>query len=727
MGHGLSGARSRRRISGLVVLIATTLLAVGHLSTIGLLDASAANSSSFVTRSGNELILDGKQFRFSGANMPWLGVDQDISDASGQPSNPTRFRIDNGLRSAAAMNATVVRAHTLGISTGCSNCLEPKLGVFNDKAFESIDYAIETAARYNIRFIIPLTDMWSYPAGGKHNFTEWNGYPSLPGKTARDADQRLIEHNFYTDPKVIASFKQYISYLLNHVDPRTGVALKDNPTVLAWETGNEIWDAPPSWTENIASHIKTTVGARQLVADGIGASGTASSGARVANMGAALRNPSVDMISAHFYTDIAEGRDSDYFRVASQFVAADAAAAKAANKVYFIGEYDWTGNSGASDMSQLKALLSTVASDRNVSGDLYWTLFPYKEDGSPEVYGERYWMLNPAKADDSRMVAANRALSAHAAAMNNGVSPALPPPSVPATPVPPAVTAPSAPPPPPSTPTPTTPKPPLATPGVLATGTHNDSSLAYSDGWETATGSSKHNNDDHYSQTAEATARATFDGRQLIAYGATAPHHGIVGVKIDEGAETLVDLYSAQRKDNVPFFTSATLANGKHTIEIRTTGLRNPRSLGTVIAVDRLDVLGSTALPSGTVSAGSHDDSSLTYSGGWQTADGDAKYQGGDHYSSEPDATTRVVFVGNRITLYGALAPHHGNVGVSIDGGPETTISQYAASRRDAVAFFTSGELTTGTHTAEIRVTGTKAIPSSGIVVALDRIDVAGG
>ena len=62
--------------------------------------------------------------------------------------------------------------------------------------------------------------------------------------------------------------------LLTHVNQYTGVAYKDDPTIMAWETGNELggWmlngGAPPAaWTLEIAAYIKS-LAPNQLVSDG---------------------------------------------------------------------------------------------------------------------------------------------------------------------------------------------------------------------------------------------------------------------------------------------------------------------------------------------------------------------------------------------------------------------------------------------------------------------------
>ncbi|MFE6335525.1 hypothetical protein ACFVOK_20280 [Streptomyces sp. NPDC057798] len=41
----------------------------------------------------------------------------------GGVDHPTYFRIDDALKTARAMNATVVRSHTLGTSLGCPQCI----------------------------------------------------------------------------------------------------------------------------------------------------------------------------------------------------------------------------------------------------------------------------------------------------------------------------------------------------------------------------------------------------------------------------------------------------------------------------------------------------------------------------------------------------------------------------------------------------------------------------
>lgn len=358
----------------------------GRVVTLDRIDISADDlSQQFVSRSGSLLMLGGQPFRFTGANMYWLALDDNIRDSNGQPTYPTGYRIDNALGAASGAGMTVIRAHTLGISVGCPRCVEPARGVFQSSALEAADYAIFKAGTMGLRIMIPLTDQWRWYHGGLSVFTGWRGYTNLGSaddnrvNASNNSQQRESESHFYTDPAVIADFKQYISYLLNHVNPYTGKAWKDDPTILAWETGNEMWTANPQWTQEIARYIKHDIGARQLVADG-----TAATGMHVGD--AAVTGADVDILGGHFYP------------VDTGWAADDARTADAVGKAYIIGEYGWT------DVGATRNLLSLVESTPSISGALIWTVMPYMENGQPEPHGDGYAFYNPAASDANAVV-----------------------------------------------------------------------------------------------------------------------------------------------------------------------------------------------------------------------------------------------------------------------------------------------------------------------------------
>lgn len=329
----------------------------------------------FVTRQGNRLLLDGKPFKIVGPNMPWLGLDEFNEHGQRKVSYPTHFRIEDGLTTARKMGATVVRSHSLGISTGCSLCLMPRLGQFNEAAFEPMDYAIATAGRHGLKLIIPLTDQWHYYHGGKHNFTNWLGYPNIPGATpANNGEQRKREARFYTDPKVITAFEDYIRHLLNHTNQYTGLKYKDDPTIMAWETGNELWDATDDWTRRVARYLKQ-LAPRHLVSDGGAATGARLTPSRVVI-------PELDIVGGHFYP------------IGIGWMMRDAAVAAQAGKVYYVGEYDWQNYKGGPPLDEF---LAEIERNPAISGDLYWNLRPRADKGGYVEHEKQYDLHYPSK------------------------------------------------------------------------------------------------------------------------------------------------------------------------------------------------------------------------------------------------------------------------------------------------------------------------------------------
>ncbi len=346
--------------------------------------------SHFVTRSGRTLELDGRPWRFTGVNEYWLGLDDNVTDRGG-PTYPTHAAVDNGFCAADELGATVVRSTSLGVSVGSPRSLEPRLGHFNDRALRAIDYAVADARRYGLRLMIPLTDQQHYYGGGKHTFTNWLGYPDIPGATASSsAAQQAQEAHFYTDGRVVTAFDAYIAHLLDHVNPLTGIRLGDDPTVAVWETGNEVYDAPSSWTEQTAAFIKSKA-PHALVADG-----SAASGKDITQTG--VDQGDVDIVDGHFYpTDIARMR-SDASYVAGR------------QKAYVVGEFPMTGRDPT-------RWLAALAGDRDVDGDLAWSLLPYDADGRAEPHDDGYTFHYPGATGAERRIDA--LLRAHARAVHS--------------------------------------------------------------------------------------------------------------------------------------------------------------------------------------------------------------------------------------------------------------------------------------------------------------------
>ena len=336
---------------------------------------SSGHMNEFVQRSGSQLVLHGQPFRFAGANVYWMGLDENVDGVD----YPTHFRINDVLTTAEAMGATVVRSHTLGISIGCAQCVEPALDVFNTRAFEHIDYAIQSANTHRLRLLVPLIDNWSYYHGGRGTFTRWSGLA--------DADM------FYTNETVINNFEAYISQILHHVNIYTHRAYKDEPTILGWETGNEL-RAPVSWVQRISSYIKS-IDSHHLVMDGNDLNSEEATEARTH-----LVLSNVDMYTGHYYPLNIGGLKWEAYQTHN------------ANKVFVVGEYDWTNQHGGDALTDF---LHEVEQNSAISGDLYWSLFGHDDMGRYVQHNDGYTLHYPG--DDADMRVRVRMLTLHARKM----------------------------------------------------------------------------------------------------------------------------------------------------------------------------------------------------------------------------------------------------------------------------------------------------------------------
>lgn len=283
-------------------------------------------------------MLNDHPFRFGGANIYWLGLDENV----GGIAYPTDFRIRDALKTALDMGVTVVRSHTLGISTGNPDSLEPSLGHFNSQAFRTVDYAVDQACHLGIRLIIPLTDNWHYYEGSYHDFTHWLKIPSQA---------------FYTDQQAISAFEQYITVLLDHKNPYTGLELRNDPTIMAWELGNELNGMTPSWIDTIAAFIHH-LAPDQLIA----------AGEQFGINPATLTAPLIDIVDAHFYPPIIPN------------VIADANQVTNAGKVFIAGEY---GSIFANAQ-----LFRTIEKDHKIAGWAFWSLFAHLDTYGYEQHND---------------------------------------------------------------------------------------------------------------------------------------------------------------------------------------------------------------------------------------------------------------------------------------------------------------------------------------------------
>jgi hypothetical protein len=332
-------------------------LVVLAVASVGLNAQAASTAGAFVTRSGSELRLSGKPFRFGGANIEWLGLaGYGPADPRG-PHYARNFEVDDALATAKEMGARVVRSQTMGDSVGCALCLEPSRGKFNTKAFERVDYALRAARDRGIRVIPTIVGDDAVAGGSGCVYLGWRGI-ALPNCSLVNMDP------FWSDSGVLADVEAHVKALLDHVNVYTGVAYKNDPTILGWDLLNG-GGSPTPWTRQISRYVRS-LDRHHLILSG------------AANVGL----PTVDACVSFVYP---------HWALPLSFVRRWIDACRSVGKPYIVYEYGWDVTNYPSTPA-LGGFLAMLRTDREIAGDAFWALQAHADGHG--------WMPIPADTSD---------------------------------------------------------------------------------------------------------------------------------------------------------------------------------------------------------------------------------------------------------------------------------------------------------------------------------------
>ncbi|MHB1453059.1 MAG: cellulase family glycosylhydrolase [Saccharofermentanales bacterium] len=313
-----------------------------------------------VVRRGDKIYSGEQELRFISANAPTL---LDISP----------WEQEDLIKSIRQLGGQVTRTYTFSVNTRAEGSASSSgkyilgRGLYNEEAFVRMDRLLEICNRYEIRLIVPFIDPYIYN-GGIPAFNDFFGKKDA-GTDGMIANAAI----FYSDNEIIEEFLGFVRYVLNRENTITGVCYKDDPAILAWESGNEMpyyHEATPYYDSWIRKWIRTVrdSDSMHLIMDGC------AFGMRAQ----AASNPDIDIVTLHLYPHTVSASFAQECRLFRDYFVG--------NKPVIIGEF------GFVETNDVTALYDEAIRN-GTTGTLLWSLREHRESGgfTKHQENERYF------------------------------------------------------------------------------------------------------------------------------------------------------------------------------------------------------------------------------------------------------------------------------------------------------------------------------------------------
>ncbi|TIU66939.1 MAG: beta-mannosidase, partial [Mesorhizobium sp.] len=231
------------------------------------------SATSFIKTSGTSFTLDGKPFFVTGVNNHYLTygsqdeVTRVLDDAVAMGANVVRIFLQPVIGSLDGSVPTIWNwrlegeASNLAVKGTYLLYWDPSQNrmAINDGAngMQKVDFLIAEAGKRRLRLIIAIVDFWAF-TGGAQQMRAWYG----------SSDESTF---FFTDPRTKQDYRTWVRHVVQRVNPLTGLAYRDDPTIMAWELINE-GNAQPltlrlTWTAEMSAYVKS-LDSNHLVSSG---------------------------------------------------------------------------------------------------------------------------------------------------------------------------------------------------------------------------------------------------------------------------------------------------------------------------------------------------------------------------------------------------------------------------------------------------------------------------
>jgi mannan endo-1,4-beta-mannosidase len=369
--------------------------------------AGSSPETSFIKTSGTMFTLDGRPFFVTGVNNHYLTfaspneVTRVLDDAVAMGANVVRVILQPVIGSPDGRVPTIwnwrnptADASNLGVKGAVMLYWDTEKNAMavNDgpKGMQKVDFLITEAGKRHLRLIIAFLDFWDY-TGGAQQMRAWYG----------SADKSTF---FFSDPRTKRDYKKWVEHVVQRVNPLTGLAYRDDPTIMAWELMNEGNARPESlrldWTAEMSAYVKS-LDPNHLVSSGNANAANANRDPEVAD----LTIPTLDFGTWHGYplyfglTVRQFGKTiTDYCQIADRV-----------QKPVLLEEFGYA-RSNRDSAEAYAGWLDTLVRDPDCAGWLVWRLvslqdhgrYPADEHDQFDVHNDASPIWNVLKAATSR-------------------------------------------------------------------------------------------------------------------------------------------------------------------------------------------------------------------------------------------------------------------------------------------------------------------------------------
>lgn len=332
-------------------------------------------SDRFVRARGTRFTIEGRPFRFVGANVAVMYRDED------------RERMPETLARASEAGIRVVRVWASGEGgTGDVGPLAdfadwPRTHPFrwtpdkwNEEALVHLDKVIAEAARNNLHVQLCLANWWR-DTGGVTQYLRWAGIADAADDKYPFGINPERAMLFYSNADTRRFYREHMEKVVTRRNTVTGTLYRDDPTILGWELINEgqavtsRWSERRAWVAEMSKHLRS-LDSNHLITPGVWGYRTA---AERREWLADHLLPSIDYCDVHHYPNPDRDVAVDSPAALHDFVDNRMAAAISVNKPLVFGEFGM-GPEGFNGFSQAEWYRAFFESNlrAGAAGAMFW-------------------------------------------------------------------------------------------------------------------------------------------------------------------------------------------------------------------------------------------------------------------------------------------------------------------------------------------------------------------